>query len=113
MPQNSSSKKKNCFLVFLDNFSYKNGPYIFFFYLRAFVYLFGSILGFPNDPKKQPEKSFCFFCSISSTRMGLLMLLGAYFQAAKTLSQTSCPNEPKKGTQRPARGQDVWPNIFV
>jgi hypothetical protein len=46
---------------------------------------------------------FGLFWTISSTKMGLLILLRTYFQA-KTLGQTSCPNKLKKEHKGPQVG---------
>jgi hypothetical protein len=93
------------------SFSNYIGPYILSTCgpLCSFLGPFG-VAQMPQN--SQRKKILLLFWTISSTRMGLLILLGAYFQA-KTLGQTSCPNEPKKGTQRPVNGWDVWPNVLV
>jgi hypothetical protein len=120
MPQNS--RKKDIFWYFWTISPTRMGILIwlgaFFqtktlghtFCLRAGLCVpFWVHLGLPKCPKTAFFRLFWLF---SFTRMGLLILLGAYFQA-KTLGQTSCPNEPKKGTQRPASMRDVWPNVLV
>jgi hypothetical protein len=56
----------------------------------AYEYIFGSIWGCPNAPKQQKKTIFWLFWTISLTRMGLLIWLGAHFQA-KTLGHTSRP----------------------
>jgi hypothetical protein len=99
-------------LIWLGAFFQLRHWAIHFVYVQAFVYLFGSIWACQNAPKQPEESFFLLFWIFSSTRMGLSIFLGAYFQA-KTLEQTSCPNEPKKGTQRPASKQNVWPNVLV
>ena len=55
-------------------------------YLRAFMYLFGSVWGCPYAPKHYKKTIFWLFWTISITRMGLLIWLGPHFQA-KTLGQ--------------------------
>jgi hypothetical protein len=50
-------------------------------HLRASLYLFGSIWGCPNAPKQHNKTIFWLFWTISLTRMGLMIWLGAYFQA--------------------------------
>jgi hypothetical protein len=56
--------------------------------MRAFVYLVGSIWGCPNAPKQHKKTDFCLIWTISPTRIGLLIWLGAYFKA-ETLAHTS------------------------
>jgi hypothetical protein len=52
--------------------------------------LFWVHLGVPKCPKQHRKTIVCLFWTISSTRMDLLIWLGAHFQA-KTLGHTSRP----------------------
>ena len=102
MPQNS--RKKTFFLVVLDHFSYQNGPIDLARGLfssedigpyipptcRPIVYRFGPFRGAQMPQNSINKTIFWLFCTISHTRMGLMVWLGPYFQA-KTLGHTSRP----------------------
>jgi hypothetical protein len=106
-PNAPKQHEKNYFLVVLDHFSYKNGPIDlvrgFFSSLDIGPYIprtcglfvpFWVQMGVPKCPKTALKNYFLVglvkvkFWTISLTIMGLLIWLGAYFQA-RTLGHTA------------------------